>query len=69
MEPFDSNELGKNVFKERGDKGMYNVLFDDGVLGIYVIGPVAIYDNFNDDSIVLFIPYKDFRFLPMGDAG
>ena len=69
IEPFYSNEHGKNVFKNRENKGGYDVLFDDGVLVIYAIGPVAIHDNFNDDSIVLFISYKGLRFLLMGDAG
>ena len=69
MEPFYSNEHGKKVFKNMVDKGRYDVLFDDGVLGIYAIGPAISHDNFNDDSIVLFISYKDLRFLLMGDAG
>jgi len=69
IEPFYNKEHVKNVFKNREDKGGYDVLFNDGVLGIYAIGPVAIHDNFNDDSIVLFISYKDLRFLLMGDAG
>ena len=69
MEPFYGNKHVKNVFKKSEDKVGYDVLFNDGVLGIYAIGPVAIHDNFNDDSIVLFISYKDLRFLLMGDAG
>ena len=69
IEPFYSNEYGKKVFKNREDKGRYGVLFDDGVLGIYAIGPDRSHDNFNDDSIVLFISYKGLRFLLMGDAG
>ena len=69
IEPFYSNEHGKKVFKNMVDKGRYDVLFDDGVLGIYAIGPAISHDNFNDDSIVLFISYKGLRFLLMGDAG
>ena len=69
MEPFYSNEHGKKVFKNMVDKGRYDVLFDDGVLGICAIGPDRSHDNFNDDSIVLFISYKGLRFLLMGDAG
>ena len=69
MEPFYSKEQGKNVFKNREDKKGYDVLFYDGVLGIYAIGPAISHDNFNDDSIVLFISYKGLRFLLMGDAG
>ena len=69
IEPFYSNEHGKKVFKNMGDKGRYDVLFDDGVLGIYAIGPAISHDNFNDDSIVLFISYKGLRLLLMGDAG
>ena len=70
IEPFYPNEpVGKNVFKNREDKGRYGVLFYDGVLGIYAIGPAISHDNFNDDSIVLFISYKGLRFLLMGDAG
>ena len=70
IEPFYPNEpVGKNVFNNRVDKGRYDVLFYDGVLGIYAIGPAISHDNFNDDSIVLFISYKGLRFLLMGDAG
>ena len=69
IEPLYSNEYGKKVFKNREDKGRYGVLFDDGVLGIYAIGPAISHDNFNDDSIVLFISYKGLRLLLMGDAG
>ena len=69
IEPFYSNEHGKKVFKNMVDKGRYDVLFDDGVLGIYTIGPAISHDNFNDDSIVLFISYKGLRLLLMGDAG
>ena len=69
IEPFYNKEHVKNVFKNREDKGGYDVLFNDGVLGIYAIGPAISHDNFNDDSIVLFISYKGLRFLLMGDAG
>lgn len=69
IEPFYNKEYVKNVFKNREDKGGDDVLFNDGVLGIYAIGPDRSHDNFNDDSIVLFISYKGFRFLLMGDAG
>ena len=69
IEPFYVNNHGKNVFKNREDKKGYDLLFYDGVLGIYAIGPDRSHDNFNDDSIVLFISYKGLRFLLMGDAG
>ena len=69
IEPFYVNNHGKNVFKNREDKKVYDLLFYDGVLGIYAIGPDRSHDNFNDDSIVLFISYKGLRFLLMGDAG
>lgn len=70
IEPFYPNEpVGKKVFEGMGENRRVEKLFYDGVLGIYAIGPDRSYDNFNDDSIVLFISYKGFRFLLMGDAG
>ena len=70
IEPFYPNEpIGKKVFEGMGENRRVENLFYDGGLGIYAIGPDRSHDNFNDDSIVLFISYKDLRFLLMGDAG
>ena len=70
IEPFYPNEpVGKKVFEGMGENRRVENLFYDGGLGIYAIGPDRSHDNFNDDSIVLFISYKDLRFLLMGDAG
>lgn len=44
-------------------------LFDDSTLKIEAIGPTEDHIDFNDNSIVLLIIYKNFRFLLMGDAG
>jgi len=44
-------------------------LFDDFTLKIEAIGPTEDHIDFNDNSIVLLITYKNFRFLLMGDAG
>ena len=70
IEPFYLNEpVGKKVFEGMGENRRVENLFYDDCLGIYAIGPYRSHDNFNDDSIVLFISYKGLRFLLMGDAG
>ena len=69
IEPFYGNKHGKKVFEGMWENRRVEKLFYDGVLGIYAIGPDRSHDNFNDDSIVLFISYKGLRFLLMGDAG
>lgn len=46
-----------------------DVLFKDENLSIQVISPTREYKEENNNSIVLFVQYKDKRILLMGDAG